>query len=218
VTCTKTPQEMARRSLVRRRRRFRKHFNYIRFRGIKHDNVTWNKSTGISLPLSFKLNDISYPTSYFDYYKIKKVVVQVWPRYNNVPSNNTNDQIILGSTAIDYDDITTSTTDTDPYKDYSTRKTWLSNRFHSRKFTPRPQVEIFKTTSVTNYGLFNVRHSPWLNAAQPDIPHYAMKLWMPSHSTATAPISFKLIISLWPKPAGHFVTGREGLPPRGLRG
>ncbi|KAL0152207.1 hypothetical protein M9458_051930 [Cirrhinus mrigala] len=186
-----------RRKYVRRRRRFRNRYNYWRFRAIKHDHLTWTSSTGLATGLTFQLTDVSYPKGYWDYYKIKKVVVQIWPESNNVPINKENNKVIYGSTVIDYDDATLSTTSTDPYKDYSTRKLFIHNRVHIRVFTPRPNIELYKSTSVSNYGFLNVTSGPWINAAHDGIPHYGMKIWLPPQSNATSGISFKLIIKYY---------------------
>lgn len=165
----------------------------MRLRAIKQDHLTWNTTTGLAVGMTFQLSDISYPKGYYDYYKIKKVVVQLWPEFTNVAQNTDKHKIIYGSTVVDYDDATISTSTTDPYKDYSTRKMLLAHKPHVRIFTPRPAIEIFKSSSTSNYGFLNANVSPWLNTVHDSIPHYGFKLWMPGDSQCAGAIGFKTI-------------------------
>ncbi|KAL0152205.1 hypothetical protein M9458_051928 [Cirrhinus mrigala] len=186
-----------RRKYVRRRRRHRNRFNYWRFRAIKHDHLTWNATTGLATLLTFLLSDVTYPKGYWDYYKIKKVVVQLWPESGPVPINREKNIILYGSSVIDYDDSTLSTTTTDPYKDYSSRKLFIHNRPHIRVFTARPSVELYKSASVSNYGFLNANVGPWINAVHDSVPHYGLKIWLPPNTSGPGAISFKLIIKYY---------------------
>lgn len=169
----------------------------MKHRGIRHDHLTWNTSTGLSTGIVFVLSDISYPKGYWDYYKISKVVVQLWPEFTTVPINNDGNLLLYGSTAIDYDDATMETSNTDPFKDYSSRKMFVANRPHIRIFTPRPNVEIYKSTSTTNYGFHNINSGPWINVIHDAVPHYGFKIWLPAKSGITGVISYKLIIKYY---------------------
>lgn len=169
----------------------------MRHRGIKHDHLTWSTTTGLSTGLTFLLGDISYPKNYWDYYKIRKVVVQVWPEFNNVPINREYNKVLYGSTVIDNDDASLVTSTTDPFKDYSSKKLFISNRPHIRVFTPRPNVEIYKSASVSNYGFLNINSGAWINTLHDSVPHYGMKLWLPANTNISGAISYKLIIKYY---------------------
>ncbi|ADG27891.1 putative capsid protein [Barbel circovirus] len=159
--------------------------------------MTWNATSGLSSGIVFLLSDVSYPKNYWDYYKISKVVVQLWPEFNNVPINADRDKVLYGSTAVDYDDATMATSTADPFKDYSSRKMFISNRTHIRIFTPRPNIEIYKSSASTNYGFLNIRSGAWINTVHDGVPHYGLKIWLPSNTGAPSAIGYKLIIKYY---------------------
>lgn len=46
----------------------------------------------------------------------------------------------------------------------------------TRVFTPRPNVELYKSASTTNYGFQNITSRPWINMGHDAVPHYGFKM------------------------------------------
>lgn len=74
---------------------------------------------------------------------------------------------------------------------------FISNRPHIRIFTPRPNVEINKSTSTSNYGFLNVNSGAWINVIHESVPHYGMKIWLPPSASLSGTISYKLIMKYY---------------------
>lgn len=100
----------------------------------------------------------------WDYYRILKVRVEVWPTYNFYQLPGT-----LGSSVIDLDsriaESTTTRMDTDPFRDRSSRKTWNPRRKHSRYYTPKPDLISMSGVQGGPSRVFqpNARNMWWLN-------------------------------------------------------
>lgn len=96
----------------------------------------------------------------FDYYKILKMKIAFYPQESPASQHT----LTWGHTIIDLDGgwATEGWTSTDPYCNSSTRKIYMSNKKHSRYFTPKPMLQ---GTSSTHPGqsLFFNQKTPWLN-------------------------------------------------------
>lgn len=135
-----------------------------------------NPETGISSV--FKLSDIPQNAVFarlFDSYRINKIVVKAYPLTNNTATINPNYTLL---SAIDLDDGNTPTKDSIiersnckiqpiiPAGNTSQMKTWT--------IRPRYLTQLYEGAVGTGYGQGS--RSQWLDCADPDIPHFGLKL------------------------------------------
>ncbi|QSX73452.1 capsid protein [Wolvfec circovius] len=97
----------------------------------------------------------------WDYYKILKMKITFYPQESNCFQHS----LLWGHTVIDYDGSwsTEGWLQDDPYANSSTGRVWMSNKKHSRYFTPKPFL-VQTSSSYTGQSLFYfTRNTPWLN-------------------------------------------------------
>lgn len=149
--------------------------------------------TNIAGAYSFKLSDLpNYTelTALYDQYKITGVKISFIPsatEYNSaIPQGATVAQGFNPfMSAIDYDDTTTPTSE-DQLMEYGSLKRSGPGRIHSRYIVPKVLQEVYRSVATTGYRPIS---GQWLDIAQPDIPHYGLKVWCsapPAAGTATA--------------------------------
>lgn len=116
----------------------------------------------------------------WDYYRINKIVVRFYPTYTTTTAADSSDHPILyGQTVIDLDDATVPTQGTrPPFSGYSSVKTWVSNRTHTRVFRPKANIDMYGSATNTGYAFQPGRNRQWFDSAQKNIPHYGLKYWM----------------------------------------
>ena len=111
----------------------------------------------------------------FDQYRIREVRFTIIPRSNN---NNLQTQLSFGwlepsiHTVIDYDDDTVPTS-LDALVEYDTYKATRGTATHVRVLKPRPAVPVYSGPASTAYAM--PTWAPWINCADPDVPHYGIK-------------------------------------------
>lgn len=120
-------------------------------------------------------------TNLYDMYRINKIVVKLIPKVSEtgmvLGATNNSAGIQLHS-AIDYDD-STAPTNIAQLCQYSTYKMTRGHNIHTRVFVPKCEMSAGGTANVAP------KAYQWLDTAHPDIPHFGMKLIIPTITAST---------------------------------
>lgn len=127
--------------------------------------------------MTFQLSDLpSYTdfTDLYDLYKINKVSVTFIPKIN-VADLGASVQMPTIHTVLDSNDATPPATLASMMEDESV-KTTRGTQLHRRYFTPKCQIKLYESIATDGYA--SVRRNPFINTADPTVPHYALKYWV----------------------------------------
>lgn len=169
-----------RRGLVRRARNPAHHFKRTWF----EENYF---STGATAPtlagLNYQLNMLPNASEFanlYDMYRVNKVVVKIIPKVSEIG-------MVLGATnnsagvqvhsALDFDD-SAAPTNVAQLTQYATHKMTRGNQIHTRVFTPKCELTAGSASVAP-------KAYQWLDTADLTVPHFGMKLIIPTISTST---------------------------------
>jgi len=128
--------------------------------------------------LSFSLNTLSQSSSFtglFDRYRILNIQVQFNPTL-------TGNLTVPITTAIDYDDAATPTTE---IAQRETALTVPTSRYFERSFTPRIAVAAYSGTFT---GYANMSSKQWLDASSTGIQYYGLKYYIPGQAVTSSQV------------------------------
>lgn len=172
----------------RSRRRFRRKRRSYRKR---RSNATWGPQMnvrirkfavqavgagkGAGFAYSFCLEQFLPAGIYWDYYRINTIVVRVIPRCcPSFPGSPGARGVCFGS--IDLDDVGTPLQPSD-IEELQNVKTWFSDHVKVFKWRPRAHTMVATLEPTSKpAGIGPARM--WLNAANSDVRHYGIKLWL----------------------------------------
>lgn len=126
---------------------------------------------------------VSEFTSLYDQYRIRKIVMTFYPRYNSHGSNDytaTFTQIPSWVSAIDLDDSTTPTSANELLQ-YPGAKLHPWNRPFKRVIYPRSAMAMY-SGAFTSYG--SAPGKQWLDCASDGILYYGLKMYTTTYSSA----------------------------------
>lgn len=166
----------------------------------KQNEWTQTGATPTFFSMSFRLDllpssQVTSLTALFDQYRIREVRLSIIPRSNN---NNLQTQLNFGwlepsiHTVIDFDD-DTAPTSLDALVEYDTYKATRGSATHTRVLKPRPAMPVYSGPASTAYSM--PLWAPWINAADPDVPHYGVKgviLPFTNNATETASVVYDM--------------------------
>lgn len=147
--------------------------------------------------LLFQLQDVPGYLEFvdlYDQYCIMKVVCtfySVGTSQITTPSTNYVSNII---TAIDYDDATVPSTLDSLLERSGCKINSASKQSFSVTLQPRVAKEIFKTTLLTGYA--TGEPGAWIDCANPDIPHYGLKIGV-TEAPTNASVRWNLFIKYY---------------------
>lgn len=146
------------------------------------DHISINAGASFGGCYKFKLKNFVGGASY-DYYRIKKVVVQFRPRISAaIPDSEIKSTMCFGY--VDLDDCTVST----DYRDYVNKQNvrqWPTGKFMAFKWTPKVHYYVDNQTTNSNQvvatptaAAFKARGTDWLNTYFDGIDHYGLKYYL----------------------------------------
>lgn len=187
----------ARKRVMRRRPAPRVYFFKRTFR-VGDAIVSYNATTGITSPiqnaLSFSLSQVPGSTEFttlFDQYMIKGVRVNFQPLLTEgIASSLSGSTNVWGfpkmSTVIDYDDTTVPATE-DVLLQYGSLKQTGSFKEHTRYFKPKVRIASFDSGAAVTANV--VKGNQWIDVANPNVPHYGLKVFHPGPIASGTPVT-----------------------------
>lgn len=157
--------------------------------------------TNIATAYQFNLNQLpntSEFTTLFDQYKIKSAKITFVPGGNNAlisPLSGVSSSFGFGRflSAIDYDDATAPSAETDLLQ-YQSLKITNPMQTHTRTLSPKVLAAIYQSAIATSY---ESRNAPWIDVGNPAVPHYGLKVWVNAPlSTVAASITYNVYLKL----------------------
>lgn len=138
----------------------------------------------------------------YDVYSIKLIEFTIRPRYAietnpNASSMGTVAQRYLSNyiVVVDHDDANLPT-NYNALREYNTAREYYDNPAKVKKIVFKPAVaQIIYNNGITTAN--SERFSPWIDCANPNVPHYGVKMALPVNSTAnflTMDISVRYLI------------------------
>lgn len=124
--------------------------------------------------LTFQLSDLPNYTEFtelYDLYKINKVKVELIPKINSATLNGSAQMPIIHTT-VDSNDSTPPAALTELMENEDL-KTTRGTSIHKRYFTPKCQLKLYESIATDGYA--TARRNPFINTADPTVPHYALK-------------------------------------------
>lgn len=110
-------------------------------------------------------------TELYDQYKINKVKVQFIPKITSAILNGSA-QIPMIHSTIDSNDATPPASIQSMMENEDVKST-RGNAIHTRYFTPKCQTKLYESAVTDGYAVS--RKNPFINTADPTVPHYALK-------------------------------------------
>lgn len=124
--------------------------------------------------ITFALSDLPNYTEFtelYDLYKINKVKVTFIPKINSATLNGSAQMPIVHS-IVDSNDSTPPANLTELMENEDV-KTTRGTSLHTRYFTPKCQTKLYESIATDGYAV--ARRNPFINTADPSVPHYALK-------------------------------------------
>lgn len=144
-------------------------------------------TTGNSLGVSFKLNDLPNSTEFtnlYDLYSIRAIKIKLMPRFSQVSSDSTSigvNEMPNIVSCIDYDDASAPTS-MDEVLQYGNHRIHRGNSVITRYFKPALAQQVFQSATSTG---FTAKKREWVNSDYPAVPHYGFKVFVPPTQNVT---------------------------------
>lgn len=158
---------------------------------------SYSATTGITTPISaaiaFSLNQlpgVSEFTNLYDQYKINGISVKIQPLLTEgIASAVSGTTAAWGfpklSTVLDFDDSTNPATELVMLQ-YGSLKQTGAFREHKRYFKPKIRQAALDAGGAITAN--TVRNAGWLDVANPDVPHYGIKVYHPGPIASGTPL------------------------------